>query len=55
MRNIIFIAMASVILLGCGGGHTCDAYRTADYTKYKGSKAKTSLTSEKIRGNKRNN
>ena len=25
----------ALIMTSCGGGHTCDAYRASDYTKYK--------------------
>jgi len=34
------IAACVVALTSCGGGHTCDAYRTSDYTKYKADMSK---------------
>jgi hypothetical protein len=41
MRKVILAGALGVFALGvvsCGGGHTCDAYRKADYTKYKAKK-----------------
>lgn len=38
MKKLILVGLVGVFGLGmasCGGGHTCDAYRTSDYTKYK--------------------
>jgi hypothetical protein len=38
MRKVLIAGILGVFALGmtsCGGGHTCDAYRTSDYTKYK--------------------
>ena len=39
MKRIVLTGIVGVFLLGMascgGGGHTCDAYRTSDYTKYK--------------------
>lgn len=43
MKKFILAGIAGVFVLGmtsCGGGHTCDAYRTSDYTKYKAEKSK---------------
>lgn len=43
MKRILIIGALGVFVLGmtsCGAGHTCDAYRTADYTKYKIEKTK---------------
>ena len=43
MKRIVLTGIVGVFLLGMascgGGGHTCDAYRTSDYTKYKSEKA----------------
>ncbi len=41
MRKVILLGTLGVFALGivsCGGGHPCDAYRKADYTKYKAKK-----------------
>lgn len=41
MKRIILAGLAGVFVLGmasCGGGHTCDAYRKSDVTKYKAEK-----------------
>lgn len=39
-----FVGVLTILATSCGGGHgTCDAYRAADYTKYK---AQKSLTKE---------
>jgi len=38
MKKGILAGLLGVFALGmvsCGGGHTCDAYRSADYSKYK--------------------
>jgi len=38
MSKLILIGTISAILIGmasCGGGHLCEAYKKADYTKYK--------------------
>ncbi|MEX1002768.1 MAG: hypothetical protein WDZ35_11690 [Crocinitomicaceae bacterium] len=38
MKKVILGGLLGVFALGmtsCGGGHTCDAYRQADYSKYK--------------------
>lgn len=38
MRKLLFAGLFGIFALGmgsCGAGHTCDAYRSADYTKYK--------------------
>jgi hypothetical protein len=38
MRKVIIAGLFGVFALGmtsCGAGHTCDAYRKADYSKYK--------------------
>ena len=43
MSKLIFIGIAAGLLIGmssCGGGHLCDAYKSADYTKYKTEQAK---------------
>ncbi|MBK7128883.1 MAG: hypothetical protein IPM74_02740 [Crocinitomicaceae bacterium] len=43
MKKVILAGIAGVFVLGmtsCGGGHTCDAYRKADYTKYKAEQTK---------------
>ena len=43
MKKLILTGVLGVFVLGmasCGGGHTCDAYRTSDYTKYKAEKTK---------------
>ena len=42
MRKVILLGTFGVFALGIvscgGGGHSCDAYRKADYTKYKAKK-----------------
>jgi hypothetical protein len=41
MKKVILLGTLGVFALGivsCGGGHSCDAYRKADYTKYKAKK-----------------
>lgn len=41
MKKIVLTGIVGVFVLGvtsCGGGHTCDAYREADFTKYKAEK-----------------
>jgi hypothetical protein len=44
MKKVILAGIAGVFVLGMtscgGGGHTCDAYRTSDYTKYKAEQSK---------------
>lgn len=38
MRKVLLAGLFGVFALGmgsCGAGHTCDAYRASDYTKYK--------------------
>lgn len=38
MKKFILGGLLGVFALGmtsCGGGHTCDAYRESDYSKYK--------------------
>lgn len=38
MSKLILIGIAAGLLIGmssCGGGHLCEAYKKADYTKYK--------------------
>lgn len=38
MRKVVLGALLGVFAIGmvsCGGGHTCDAYRQADYSEYK--------------------
>tara|TARA_B100000809_G_C15007774_1_gene483825 strand:+ start:586 stop:753 length:168 start_codon:yes stop_codon:yes gene_type:complete len=39
MRKVILIGAIGVLSIGAvscgGGGHSCDAYRKADYSKYK--------------------
>ena len=43
MKKVILAGIAGIFVLGmtsCGGGHTCDAYRTSDYTKYKAEQSK---------------
>lgn len=43
VAGFLFVALTS-----CGGGHVCDAYNKADYTKYKTEQSKKiSLNSEK--------
>lgn len=43
MRKVILLGTFGVFALGIvscggGGGHSCDAYRKADYSKYKAKK-----------------
>ena len=41
MKKLILTGIVGVFVLGmtsCGGGHTCDAYRKSDFTKYKAEK-----------------
>lgn len=42
MRKVILLGTFGVFVLGIvscgGGGHSCDAYRKADYSKYKAKK-----------------
>jgi len=43
MKKVILLGAIGVLALattscGGGGGHSCDAYRKADYTKYKAKK-----------------
>jgi hypothetical protein len=43
MKKVVLTGIVAVFVLGmtsCGGGHTCDAYRSADYTKYKAEQTK---------------
>ena len=43
MKKVILTGIVGAFVLGmtsCGGGHTCDAYRSADYTKYKAEQTK---------------
>ena len=50
MKKLLIAGVLGVFVLGaasCGGGHTCDAYRTSDYTKYKTEKAERTVTIEK--------
>ena len=36
MRKLILAGAVAILTVSCGGGgHSCDAYRTADYSKYK--------------------
>lgn len=38
MKKVLVAGILGVFALGmtsCGGGHTCDAYRTSDYSTYK--------------------
>lgn len=38
MKKVIIAGILGIFALGmasCGSGHSCDAYRTVDYTKYK--------------------
>ncbi|MCH2235112.1 MAG: hypothetical protein MK078_12740 [Crocinitomicaceae bacterium] len=49
MKKLLIAGVLGVFVLGaasCGGGHTCDAYRTSDYTKYKTEKAER--TTDKV-------
>lgn len=34
------VGVFAVAMTSCGGGHSCDAYRKADYTKYKNEQSK---------------
>ena len=50
MKKLLIAGVLGVFVLGvtsCGGGHTCDAYRTSDYSKYKAEKAEQSVQVEK--------
>ena len=42
MRKLILagaVGVVGLLTVSCGGGgHSCDAYRTADYSKYKAKK-----------------
>ena len=43
MKKIVLtgiVSMFAVVLTSCGGGHSCDAYRSADSSKYKAEKEK---------------
>lgn len=43
MKKVILAGIAGVFVLAmtsCGGGHSCDAYRNANYTKYKADQSK---------------
>jgi len=43
MRKLILTGIVSAFVLGmtsCGGHNLCDAYKTADYTKYKTDQSK---------------
>ncbi|MBI3134398.1 MAG: hypothetical protein HYZ14_06935 [Bacteroidetes bacterium] len=43
MKKIVLTGIVGAFVLGmtsCGGGHTCDAYRKADYTKYHAEQSK---------------
>jgi hypothetical protein len=50
MRKVLIAGLLGIFAIGmvsCGGGHTCDAYRTSDYTKYKANqKAKIEMIQE---------
>ena len=38
MKKVLIAGILGIFAIGmvsCGGGHTCDAYRTSDYSKYK--------------------
>jgi hypothetical protein len=38
MKKVVLGGLLGLFAIGmasCGAGHTCDAYRSADYTKYK--------------------
>ncbi|UKN03033.1 hypothetical protein K6119_05825 [Paracrocinitomix mangrovi] len=38
MKKVFLAGVLGLFVLAvssCGSGHTCDAYRTVDYTKYK--------------------
>lgn len=41
MKKVLFSGAIALLALGsisCGGGHTCDAYRKADFTKKQSAK-----------------
>ena len=41
MKKVIILSALGIIALAatsCGGGHSCDAYRKADYTNHKAKK-----------------
>lgn len=42
MKKVLLVAVVGVLAIAStscgGGGHSCDAYRKADYTKYKAKK-----------------
>lgn len=44
MKKVVLTGIVGAFVLGMascgGGGHTCDAYRKADYTKYKAEQSK---------------
>jgi hypothetical protein len=43
MKKVVltgFVGVFVLALTSCGGGHTCDAYRKADYTKFKAEQSK---------------
>ena len=43
MKKVVLTGIVATFILGmtsCGGGHSCDAYRSADYTKYKAEQSK---------------
>ncbi|MBK9192266.1 MAG: hypothetical protein IPM77_12585 [Crocinitomicaceae bacterium] len=43
MKKVVLTGIVGVFVLAltsCGGGHTCDAYRKADYTKFKAEQSK---------------
>jgi len=43
MKKIVLTGVVAAFVLGmasCGGGHSCDAYRKADYSKYKAEQSK---------------
>mgnify|MGYP000713199447 CR=1 FL=1 len=33
MKKLIIISLLGIFVSSCGSKHTCDAYRSADYTK----------------------
>ncbi len=49
MKKTLLTGVVAAVVLAvtsCGGGHTCDAYRTSDYTKYKADMSKKSELKE---------
>ena len=43
MKKAVLAGVLGVFVIAitsCGGGHTCDAYRKSDYTKYKAEQSK---------------